>query len=417
MGHHIGDTRLSLPKILTIGPHSEEGGRVTTFELFFDLVFVFSFTQVSRLMAERHDALGVLQGILVFAMLWELWVAFGWLSNQARADRGLIRVGLILAAILIFLLAVTVPEAFPEPGNGPAIPFVLLACYFACRLIHATLYLKASAGDPELRRQVLRTAFLPMVPAALVFATGALIGAPWQTWIWLAAFVIDIVFVYATSRSTGWKVHSASYWSERFALIVILGLGESVVALGVGAVRVEIDLMLVAAIALTVVLAFAFWWAYFERMQPASEHLLERARGAERTRLATDAYTFLHLPMMLGIIVTALGIEIATSHVSDAEHDFGWFGAIALCGGGALFFAGTGFYWRRMSGWWPWTRLGSGVVLLAVIPVAAAVSALSALAGAVVLVLVLLVAEELLDRWWRDRATAAPVSAESEAGA
>jgi low temperature requirement protein LtrA len=405
----------------TIGPHSEEGGRVTTFELFFDLVFVFSFTQVSRLMAERHDALGVLQGILVFAMLWELWVAFGWLSNQARADRGLIRVGLIVAAILIFLLATTIPHAFPEHGEGASIPFVLLACYFACRLIHSTLYLKASGDDPELRRQVLRTAFAPMLPAAVVFGIGALVGAPWQTWIWLGAFALDIVFVYATSRGGGWRVHSASYWSERFSLIVILALGESVVALGAAAVRVEIDLPLVAAIALTIVLAFAFWWAYFERMQPASEHLLESARGRERTRLATDAYTFLHLPIMAGIIVTALGIEVATSHVADAEHGMGWFGAIALAGGASLFLAGTGFYWRRISGWWPWTRMGSGVILLAVIPAVAAAPALVALAGLTLLVIVLLVAEEALDRWWRARATPVTgdtaVSAESEASA
>jgi low temperature requirement protein LtrA len=401
----------------TIGPHSEEGGRVTTFELFFDLVFVFSFTQVSRLMAERHDALGVLQGILVFAMLWELWVAFGWLSNQARADRGLIRVGLIVAAILIFLLATTIPHAFPEHGEGASIPFVLLACYFACRLIHSTLYLKASGDDPELRRQVLRTAFAPMLPAAVVFGIGALAGAPWQTWIWLGAFALDIVFVYATSRGGGWRVHSASYWSERFSLIVILALGESVVALGAAAVRVEIDLPLVAAIALTIVLAFAFWWAYFERMQPASEHLLESARGRERTRLATDAYTFLHLPIMAGIIVTALGIEVATSHVADAEHGMGWFGAIALAGGASLFLAGTGFYWRRISGWWPWSRMGSGVVLLAVIPAVAAAPALVALAGLTLLVIVLLVAEEALDRWWRARAAPEPVSAESEASA
>jgi low temperature requirement protein LtrA len=125
---------------------------------------------------------------------------------------------------------------------------------------------------------------------------------------------------------------------------------------------------------------------------------------------------------MAGIIVTALGIEVATSHVSDAEHDLGWFGAIALSGGAALFFAATGFYWRRMSGWWPWTRLGSGVILLAVIPAAAVVPALPALGGVTVLVVVLLVAEELLDRWWRARATPATgendaVSAESEAGA
>ena len=260
MGHTIGDTRFSLPALLKIGPHSEEGSRVTMFELFFDLVFVFSFTQVSRLMAEGHDALGVLRGMVVLGMLWGLWASFGWLSNQARADRGLVRTGLIFASILIFLLAVTIPRAFPEEGESPALALVLVGCYFACRIIHGILYFKAAGDDVDLRRQVIRTSFLPIPLGLAIFVTGAIVGAPWQTWIWVAAFVIDSVVIYRTSserpgQTSGWRVHSASYWVERFALIVILGLGESVVALGVGAVRAEVSLALVGAIALTVVLA------------------------------------------------------------------------------------------------------------------------------------------------------------------
>ena len=219
MGHSIGDTRFSLPALLKIGPHSEEGGRVTMFELFFDLVFVFSFTQVSRLMAEGHDAIGVLQGMTVLGMLWALWASFGWLSNQARADRGLVRTGLFVASILIFLLAVTIPRAFPEAGEGPALPLVLLACYFVCRLIHAVLYFKAAAGDAGLRRQVLRTSFAPILPSAAVYVVGALLGAPWQTWIWAIAFALDSTIVYRTSTgrsasTSHWRVHSASYWVE-----------------------------------------------------------------------------------------------------------------------------------------------------------------------------------------------------------
>jgi low temperature requirement protein LtrA len=423
MGHSIGDTRFSLPALLKIGPHSEEGGRVTMFELFFDLVFVFSFTQVSRLMAEGHNALGVLQGMVVLGMLWGLWASFGWLSNQARADRGLIRTGLIFAAILIFLLAVTIPKAFPEAGGSPALPLILLGGYFACRIIHAILYLKAAGDDDGLRRQVLRTSFAPVPLSAAIFVTGAIVGAPWQTWIWVAAFVIDAVVVYRTSSgdhtaTSHWQVHSASYWVERYALIIILGLGESVVALGVGAVQVEVSPALVGAIALTVLLAFSLWWAYFERMEPASEHLLEKTHGRERTAIATDAYTYLHFPILVGIIITALGIEVATSHLTEAGHGIGWFGAIALCAGTSLFLSGTGFFWRRLAGWWPWTRLGSGVILLGVIPVIAALPALVALAAVTALVIALLFAEELLDKWWRDRATpmtaGTAVSAESE---
>lgn len=423
MGHSIGDTRFSLPALLKLGPRSEEGGRVTMFELFFDLVFVFSFTQVSRLMAERHDAVGVLQGMIVLGMLWGLWASFGWLSNQARADRGLVRTGLVIASILIFLLAVTVPRAFPEDDGGPVLPLILVACYSVCRLIHAALYLKAAGDDAGLRRQVLRTSLAPILPSAAVYVAGALLGSPWQTWIWAVAFTVDSVIIYRTSSGPRtadghWQVHSASYWVERFALIIILGLGESVVALGVGAVQVDVSPALVGAIALTVLLAFSLWWAYFERMEPASERLLERTRGLERTAIATDAYTYLHFPILVGIILTALGIEVATSHVAEGEHGLGLFGAIALSGGSSLFLAGTGFFWRRLAGWWPWTRLGSGAILLAVIPLVTALPPLGALAAVTGLVVALLFAEELLDRWWRDRATPADtVSAESEGAA
>jgi len=184
---------------------------------------------------------------------------------------------------------------------------------------------------------------------------------------------------------------------------------------------IDVDLALVGAIALTVILAFSLWWAYFERMEPASEHLLQATSGAKRTAVGTDAYTYLHFPILVGIIITALGIEVATSHLGEIEHGIGWFGAIALAGGASLFLSGTGFFWRRLAGWWPWTRLGSGVILLAVIPVVALVPALGALAAVTALVIALLFAEELLDRWWRDRATpatgAAAVSAESESTA
>lgn len=417
MGHSIGDTRFSLPALLRLGPHSEEGGRVSMFELFFDLVFVFSFTQVSRLMAERHDALGVLQGLLVLAMLWAMWTSFGWLSNESRADRGLVRSGLIFAAILIFLIGVAVPRAFPEEGGSTVGAFVVIAGYYGCRLIHGVLYLKAAGGNPELRRQVLVTSFLPIPVSAALFVTGALIGAPWQLWIWLGAFVLDSVLVYQTSRErrgrhTGWRLHSASYWVERFALIVILGLGESVIALGVAAVEVELSADLVGAIALTMVLAFSLWWAYFERMQPASEELLHKTTGAQRAAVAWGAYTYLHFLILAGIIVTALGIEVATSHVHDQEHGVGWFGAVALGGGCALFLAGTGFSWRRLAGWWPWTRMGSATIMLLAVPLVQLLPALAALAAVTALVMIVLFAEELLDRWWRDRA----VSAASESG-
>ena len=414
MSHRIGDTRLSLPGLLKVGPHSEEGARVTTFELFFDLVFVFSFTQVSALMATAHvagyGALGVVQGVTVLSMLWGVWVSFGWLANQTRADRGLVRVGFIAAAVTVFTLALVIPSSFPVLGEAKGSAFVLVACYVVARLIHATVYVKAAGDDIALRRQVLITACTSLPPAGALLFFGAAVGAPWQTALWLLAFAVDAVIVYITSAHGEWRVHSASHWTERYGLIIMLGLGESVVAIGVGAAQSEFSVPLVAGATLAVGLAFALWWAYFERMEPAAEPIMARAKGQERARLATDAFTYLHLVLLAGIILTALGIEVAIRHVTEFEHGFGWFGAIALAGGLALYFAGTGFYWRRMAGWWPWTRMGSGVLLLASIPILASLSALVSLTVITALVAVLLFVEELLDRWWRARAGGAMMS-------
>jgi low temperature requirement protein LtrA len=320
-------------------------------------------------------------------------------------------VGLIVAAVLIFLLALAIPEAFPVEGDV-GIPLVLLTGYFGARLLHALLYLKVSTDDAALRRTVVGSTLLPILPSAAVYLTGALLGSPWQTWIWFAMFLADSSVVYLGARGNAWRVHSAAYWAERFGLIIILGLGESIVAIGVGAAQVELSPLVVVGVTLAVLLGFALWWAYFERMEPASEHILLEARGVERTRLATDAYTYLHFPLLTGVIITALGIEVAIAHL-DSENPLELYGAVALSGGVALYLAATGFYWRRMAGWWVWTRFISASVLVALIPLAAAIPALSALALVALATVALLVAEELVHRWWKSRTSAAPSADQS----
>ena len=375
---------------------SEEGARVTTFELFFDLVFVFAFTQVTRLMAETHTGFGVLQAIIVLALLWWCWICYGWLANQTRADRGVIRIGIIAAMIGMFIIALSIPEAFGDRDGGLDAPVVLVVCYLLVRVIHGMLYYLAAGDDGALKRQVLVTVPAAVIPAGFLLFLGIAAGDPWQTWLWLAALLTDAAIVYATSR-IGWRIHSAAHWSDRHGLIVILALGESVVSIGAGVARLPLSVPIVIGSALAVLLTVGMWWAYFERMAPAAERMLARHEGPRRASLARDAYTYLHFPLIAGIIIAALGMELAMEHVAE-EEPLGTFGGVALGVGIAVYLLSTFLFWWRVTGRRAWPRLASAALFLAVSPLLAAVPGLAALIVAGAVLAIAIVVEALAFR-------------------
>jgi low temperature requirement protein LtrA len=375
---------------------SEEGARVTTFELFFDLVFVFAFTQVTRLMAETHTGFGVLQALIVLALLWWCWVSYGWLTNQTRADRGIIRIGIILATIAIFVIALSIPEAFDDREGNLDAPVVLVVCYLLVRIIHGVLYFLAAGDDRALKRQVLVTVPAAVVPAGFLLFLGIAVGDPGQTWLWLAALLVDAAIVYATSR-IGWRIHSAAHWAERHGLIVILALGESVVSIGAGVARLPLSVPIVLGSALAVLVSFGMWWAYFERMAPGAEKVLAHREGRQRTSLARDAYTYLHYPLIAGIIIAALGVELAMEHVAEPE-PLGAFGGFALGVGVAVYLMTTFFFWWRVTGRRAWPRLASAVLFFAVSPLLSAIPGLAALVVAGTALAIVIVVERLAFR-------------------
>jgi low temperature requirement protein LtrA len=375
---------------------SAEGARVTTFELFFDLVFVFAFTQVTRLMAETHTGFGILQALIVLALLWWCWICYGWLANQTRADRGVIRIGIILATIGMFVIALSIPEAFNDRDGGLDAPIVLVVCYLLVRIMHGVLYFLAAGADRALRRQVLVTVPAALIPAGFLLFLGIAVGEPWQTWLWLAALLTDAAIVYATSR-IGWRVHSAAHWADRHGLIVILALGESVVSIGAGVAQLPLSVPIVVGSALAVLLSFGMWWAYFERMAPAAEKILAHREGAPRAALARDAYTYLHYPLIAGIIVAALGVELAMEHVAE-EESLGAFGGFALGVGMAVYLLSTFFFWWRVTGRRSWPRLASAALFLAVSPLLSAVPGLVALIVAGTVLAIAIVVEGLAFR-------------------
>ncbi|WP_350348423.1 low temperature requirement protein A [Agromyces sp. G08B096] len=377
--------------------------RVTTFELFFDLVYVFAFTQVSRLMAETHSALGILQALIVLALLWWTWCSYAWLGNHAAADQPLVRVGMTVAMVAVFIAALTILEAFHDLPGGWDGPLVLALAYVLVRVLHIGLYLVVAGDDRRLRRQVLRTQSVAMLPAAAAIVAGALVGGAAQTWIWLAGFAWDFAFTWLSSRGGGdWRIRSVGHWAERHGLIVILALGESIVAVGVGVAREPIDGSIIAGTVLAVVISVLLWQAYFARLAAAGEAALEHRPEETRAGLAVNAYTYGHLPIVAGVILAALGVEDAMAHIHDVE-PFGWFGASALGGGLALYLAATVLVGRLVGlpvlGW----RIVAVVVLVASVPLIAVLPPLAALA----VVLVVLAAAALVEAFAARRAVAA----------
>jgi low temperature requirement protein LtrA len=362
--------------------------RVTTFELFFDLVYVFAFTQVSRLMADTHSALGVLQALVVLGLLWLTWCAYAWLGNHTAADHGLLRVGLPAAMVGIFIVALTIPEAYDDLPGGWHGPLVLVVAYTVVRIIHASLYVMVAGDDQELRRRVIVTQLVSTAPAVTGLFFGALVGGPAQTWIWLAALLWDLAFIYAGARGGGgWRLRSVEHWVERHGLVVILALGESIVAIGVGVAREPIDGAIVLGTVLSVTISVLLWQAYFARIGSAAEAAFEGRSGPARVTLASDAFTYGHTPIIAGIILAALGVEDAMAHIHDVE-GYGWFGASVLGSGLAIYLASTALFARLIGlGWLTWRVVGAlavaaSIPLLAVVPPMAALAAVAALMGA-----------------------------------
>jgi low temperature requirement protein LtrA len=374
---------------------ADASARVTTFELFFDLVYVFAFTQVSRLMADTHSAFGILQALIVLALLWWTWESYAWLSNQAPADQAVMQVGMCVAMIAVFLVALAIPEAYDDLPGGWHGPLVFALSYVFVRVVHLTLYTVAAGEDVALRRQVRLTLAIVLAPASIALIVGAVLGGPAQTWIWLGAFIYDAALIYASSRGGGgWRIHSVPHWTERHGLVVILALGESIVAVGVGVAREPIDGPIVLGTALAVTLSILLWWAYFARIAAAGEHALEQRTDAARVVLARDAYTYVHFLIVAGVILAALGVEEAMAHIGDAEA-FGWFGASALASGLVAYLAGTTLFARLVDVPWPVIRLVTAIVLGASVPLLAVVAAMWALVIVVAVLALMLVMEGL----------------------
>jgi low temperature requirement protein LtrA len=306
-------TRRRLARIV---PTDSEHG-VTNLELFFDLVFVFAITQITAFMAADLGWRGCLRGLVLLCLLWFAWCSYSWLGNQAHADQGLLRGAYIVAMAAMFVVALAIPEAWGDQGGGISAPVLLAVGLAVVRLTHLGVYVVAAAGDVGLRRQVVKTS-VPVGISAALLLVGAVLGGPGQTALWALAVVVDYTGIYAVGAD--WRLPAPRHFAERYGLIVLIALGESLIAVGVGVGHLPVTLPIVVGALLGMAVSVALWWAYFDVVAPVAERVLRKRTGIERVRLARDSYTYLHFPMVAGVIYLALGLKKVAQSVSDTAH-------------------------------------------------------------------------------------------------
>ena len=357
--------------------------RVTPLELFFDLVFVFAITQVTGFLAANESGEGLLRGGLLLAALWWAWAAYAWLTNTLDPEEGAVRLAVFATTAAMLIVALATPAAFGAEA------LVFSVAYFIVRALHLVLYAIAGRDDPELFAAVRR--FAPgavLGPSLLVVAS--FFDGPVEIGLWVAALLVDYLSA-LIGRGRGWRL-SPAHFVERHGLIIIIALGESIVAIGVGAAGLPLDAARITAALLGMVVAAALWWSYFDWVIFISQARITDAQGAERADLARDLYTYLHMPMVFGIVLFALGMKDTLGHVDEP---LGIVPAIGLCGGLALYMAAHVALRLRIGGGWGHGRPTAMVALLVLIPVATMVPALVALALAAAVCVAMIAYEAL----------------------
>jgi low temperature requirement protein LtrA len=346
-----------------------ETERVTPLELFFDLVFVLAITQCTALMADDPTWAGLVRGLLVLGVLWWSWVGYAWLTSVLDPEEGGVRLLMFVAMAALLVVALCVPGAFGDDA-------LLFACaYGVVRFSQIGLFLIASRDDPALRQSVLGLAGGTAVGVGLIFAASALDG--WaQTLVWALALALDMAEPFFFG-SEGWSLEHPGHFAERHGLILIIALGESIVAIGVGA-GVAVDAGVVAAATLGIAAAAALWWLYFDVVALVAERsLAELPAGRERNERGRDSYSYLHFPMVAGIVLLALGLK---KTVADVEHELGTVVASAMLGGAAIYLLAHVAFRLRNIGTLNRQRLVCAIALVALIPLLARIPALLALA-------------------------------------
>jgi low temperature requirement protein LtrA len=374
-------TAARTPRLAAV-PRSEE--RVTPLELFFDLVFVLALTQCTALMAANSTWGELGKGLLVLGLMWWSWVGYAWLTSVVNPEEGAVRFAIFAAMAALLVVALCVPEAFGDSR------MVFAVAYAGVRFGQIALFILASRDEPALRSSVKGLAGGTAVGCGLLVVGALFENDNLQAAIWAVALLLDMLEPFLFG-SEGWQLRP-SHFVERHGLIIIIALGESIVAIGVGA-HGHVDAGVVAAAVLGVAVAGALWWLYFDIVALVAERRLTRAAvGREQNEIARDSFSYMHFPMVAGIVLLALGLKKTLAHVDDPLK---LVPAVAMLGGTSVYLlAHVAFRWRNVHRF-SVQRLLCAIVLCALIPLATELDALVML-GLVAALLAALIAWETM---------------------
>ncbi|MER7167447.1 low temperature requirement protein A [Micromonospora sp. NPDC000207] len=370
------------------------GARVDRFEIFFDLVFVFSFFIIVRAAASDVSPHTLLHGLLVLALLWWIWILHSVVATRVRLGEGFVPVVMVIGMAALFAFALAVPQTIAAHETGQAGPATVALSYLVIRVVHLWVYGRITRDNPGQSRDLHK-----LTPELLV-STGLLLAAAllppliddsgWSALVRDGLLVAVVLTQYATGLLVGIEhgaVPSAEHWTERYDLILMIALGESVLSVGLGTSTnlggAAVNWPAITGGSIGIILAATLWWLHFDMVGPAARIALHATTGRARGTMARDAYAYLFLPMIAGLIMLSLGAEEILKVLLEPSLPAGAkvhaSGVLLLYGGVICYLLGDMAFQARTLRTLTWARLGTVLLVAALIPVGLRVSALLAL--------------------------------------
>ena len=350
----------SEPTAPSAEPLADEPGdaeRLTSpVELLWDLVFVFAVTQVTTLLAHDLSWSGLGHASLVLALIWWAWSAFVWAANAHDADSVTVRATLLPALLLIFIVGLAIPRAFASDA------LLFAATYAGVRFMHLALYADASRRGQASWQAISGFAVTVTIGMALLIV-GALLDNTARITAWTIAVAIDYAGPawLTRERLRGLQEIAVAHFAERYGTFVIICLGESIAAIGLGASGQTVDIRLLATVGLGLLITIGLWWTYFDQF--ASDAAAQLRERDEPVLAAADGYSYLHLVLIAGIILFAVGMRLATHHPDDPLASTP---RLALCSGVALYLVGHTAFRARMTGSVGYAKLVAAAAILVI---------------------------------------------------